>query len=636
MTKQIKEMEDWEFYCGDISTYSEDWFYNRSFVCGEKTIDLFKKIFELFEENRIIINTANWNGQYFKINLFDEQVRKSFEVVIKKYNENERLLYTKYRFLILPNTFVILIGNFSNLTKGMIKTLKKLSDNLSKIRPSDLFNVVYNDNNKSVKKLYKPISVTKINSQNKDASYSKSLYDWGNKEINHTFLLNYNLINDQDWQIDLTGVKQFYLRCSDVECIYNHNIFDFSSCHREYALSRINQFDDEVLKDRDLFEKMILRNATFELKDEDIVLGCDSKIYNVLDKITQALKGFSINILLCSCMNKIIGNDINSIIKRINKKNNTLILCTECNAVGKPMEGIEDMIRTFLKTKKIHRFKNRLFNLIGFENDRGIKEITQILERFFNINLNTVLLPGVKTNSLKDFYKAKLQVLNHQGAFNDIFNKIFKEKNFDVLELQPPYGIKQTIKWLKSVGNYFKIAIDKNNNWKKYYAERMTAWKKLTKEAMKFRLGFIISKEDIELLTVPKKYPFGIPLLKYLKEMGFGINILFTSCKDFDYQKELLLDLFEDKNKINIELLNNPEKLDDWISETNCACIYSDFYNDIKIISHGKIPFSISLCEKGIDGAIRTLEELLRLCRIKFFSKYQIYYKQRPMVIDEG
>ena len=75
-------------------------------------------------------------------------------------------------------------------------------------------------------------------------------------------------------------------------------------------------------------------------------------------------------------------------------------------------------------------------------------------------------------------------------------------------------------------------------------------------------------------------------------------------------------------------MLKDGEDVERWISKAPCSCIYSDFRNDRRLIANGKIPFSAFMFEKGPDGAIRTLQSLLRLCRIDLFRSHRGYARQ--------
>lgn len=628
-----KDGNDSRFYCGDISIYSEDWFYNRNFVCGNSIINFFEKFLNLSEDNMYVLDRINWRKNYFEINLLNRYDKKIFKIALKQYKKDEQWLYKNYQSIVLKNKFIILFKTdipkrYKRCTENILSNLSK---NLNKIKTNDLFRIAYNDNNKLIEKS------RKINSLNKDSKTSvNSYYDWGNKNMGQTFMLTYNLIDQIPWvNFDKTGLL---LRCGDIECnnIYHPFYFFtyFSQTFNTYkGGSRRKKEEDKNLKRKDLFKKIILASAVFELKDNDIILGCDSKIKDILGKISQN-KNIPLQVI-STCIGKIIGSDIDSFIKKINIKNNARILY-EHNLGQQPLKEGENLIMDILKKEKNTKKEGKIINLIGFEDDYAIKEILKMLKNIFGIKLNEILLPEINPASLKKFYKANLHVLNNLEVYDKIFNNLFGKLDINTIKLPAPYGISQTLKWIKSIANFFKIPITENKKWKEYYNEKILEWNKLIKEADKFRLGLIISDKNIESLIKSEKYPFGIPILKCLEEMGFGLNILFTTQNNFDSQKNAILNLLKNKEKHKIELLNNPNKLEDWISATDCKCIYSDFRNDKRILSNGKTAFSLFIFQKGFDGAIQTLEELLNLCKIILPSGYKKSgeIQLRPIIIE--
>ncbi|MBN1899354.1 MAG: hypothetical protein JW827_11300, partial [Spirochaetes bacterium] len=89
-----QKSKEWSFYCYDISDYSEDWFFNREFICGTDTNTIFKKMSGLSSGVRISLETVIWNRDHFKIKLINKNNNEPFAIVIKKYREDEIDLYT--------------------------------------------------------------------------------------------------------------------------------------------------------------------------------------------------------------------------------------------------------------------------------------------------------------------------------------------------------------------------------------------------------------------------------------------------------------------------------------------------------------------------------------------------------------
>ncbi|MDD4907554.1 MAG: nitrogenase component 1 [Candidatus Omnitrophica bacterium] len=611
--------------------YPENWFYQHHFCCGRSSGKLFAGLMGLSGRSGLRLEAISWKG-YFEIRLIDNKSQGLFIIVVKEYKKEEEWMYGQYANDILDNNFIILSrqGESRSDIKSVLSSLRK---NLSALTPSELFKAVYNDNNSSFRE------VANAGPQDKGApvNFCNSFYEWGNSRMGHTFMLNYSLILDEDHWIGFAQPRHVFLRCGDVECNNSESPLNFRTCGKEYAFPSRGLLHEsrgqDLIRGKRSFSKVLLRSAILDLKDEDIIMGTDSKVYEVLNRITRE-DNIPVNVLY-TCVNKVIGTDIISLIKQINKNNKAQVVYTECSSEKNPGEAFAELMRS-IKIGVKHKVKDKTYNLIGYKDDRGMAELTQLLGKILGLKLNIRVFPYVDLKTLKDFYKGRLQVLNQMAIYQGVFNNVFKGSDLDTLTPPAPYGIKDSVEWLRSIAGFFKVPLDSNKEWKRYYQGKIREWKALTATARKYRLAFIISGDDVELLTSPAKYPLGVPILRCLEEMGFGLDILLTTDEDPDKHRQTITSFLEGGKKHKIEKLNDPAKIEEWISGSDCRCVYSDFRNDLRIISNGKMQFSASDFQEGLDGALRTLQGLLELCGINFFNRYRRYKQQAKPVLIEG
>ncbi|MFA5115970.1 MAG: nitrogenase component 1 [Candidatus Omnitrophota bacterium] len=629
-----KQADDSKFKCGGVSAYSGRWFYDRSFACGDSTKDLFRKLMNLSPNSPVLLDALFWEHDFFKIRLFDRQAKEYFLAAVGHYQKDKKGLYEKYRCAALPNGFVILSRDGA-LKAEAEKTLSCLAGNLGRIKPHVLFDTAYNDRNSFLKKRSRPEDLPG------KAPGNCGLFDeWGDSRVGHTFMFSRSLL-DRITQVKLSGDKSMSLRCGDVECnnmYYPFNFFDsffmFNTYGRYVPIAEHifrndrGQLDARIRSGR-LFKDIISCYGAIELKNEDVILGGDEKIYNFLDKLTRERKGLPV-FVLCSCISKVIGSDLDSLVKRINRKNGARIICDQNIGCAWGQELVLNLLSGYLSDEKSREGHGKRINLVGFEKDHALEELTGLLRSFFGIELNMVFLPEVDLRSLGSYYNARLQVLNPVEIYAKAYRRVFRKMGIGSVEPPAPYGMKRSTAWIRSIAGFFKTRADKNKSWKEYYNRKLARWDELVREARKFRLGLVVGDEDAALLVSPEKYPFGIPLLKCLEEMGFGLNILFTSSEGFEENKKRIMDLFEHKGRHKVELLNDKQGLEKWIAGEGGDCIYSDIREDARIMSSGKSSFSLFIFERGIEGAVRTLEELLRLCRVSFFKRYKEYGKLKP------
>ncbi|MBN1899512.1 MAG: hypothetical protein JW827_12110, partial [Spirochaetes bacterium] len=559
---------------------------------------------------------------------------------------------TKYQFLICKNGFIILYRK-DKVSNSMEQIVSILYDNLNKFDPPDLFNRVYFDNNKLVHHS-KPVI-----QDNKKRVFRPEYLKWGNEKMSQTFLLNNTLLEQMCGEIGFKENKDHVrIKCGDIECYQRyHPLFlceparlIFNTYNKyPFFLEKIQQHfetngKDKRQRDR-LFRNTMLTNSLIEFKEEEVIFGSDPKVFQIMEEIIKIIEKKDISLAIVdTCINRIIGSDLTSFITKLRQRNKSLKIIYE-GQHNSPSEKDDirkefgNLIWDILKSRRMKKTDPRAINLIGFEEDRATGEIINLLDQYLKIRVNTILFPKVDLITLPDFFKARLQVVNCFKIYHDSYNRIIAEKirNLNALVLPSPYGIRQTAEWLRSIGKYFGISLEKSREWKKYWRSKIREWNRLKQQAEKFRLGIIISGDDVDSLIDPSELLYGIPFLKFLGEMGFGLDILINTRENFDIHKQSILEILKDR-KHRVQLLNNDEKLEEWIDKGNSDCIYSDFRSDMRILLHGRNSFSLFLFEKGIEGALRTLKELLRLCKMSFYKKYQKYNSRniQPLVIEQG
>ncbi|MBM4388108.1 MAG: hypothetical protein FJ088_10250, partial [Deltaproteobacteria bacterium] len=65
-------------------------------------------------------------------------------------------------------------------------------------------------------------------------------------------------------------------------------------------------------------------------------------------------------------------------------------------------------------------------------------------------------------------------------------------------------------------------------------------------------------------------------------------------------------------------------------NDSRSRAFFSHHFFDWRLTQTGKASFSLQHFEKGLGGALRTLERLLIICRSEFYSRYKDYLKRTP------
>jgi hypothetical protein len=116
----------------------------------------------------------------------------------------------------------------------------------------------------------------------------------------------------------------------------------------------------------------------------------------------------------------------------------------------------------------------------------------------------------------------------------------------------------------------------------------------LRKRAAHHRIGIALTARQAALLDDPATM-CGVPLVAFLEELGFQVEVLHDS---------------QDEGRLN------------WWLGSGLALVYSDLSTDRRLQAAGLPHFALSDLEAGLPGAVRTANRLLRLANATFFSNY--------------
>ena len=74
---------------------------------------------------------------------------------------------------------------------------------------------------------------------------------------------------------------------------------------------------------------------------------------------------------------------------------------------------------------------------------------------------------------------------------------------------------------------------------------------------------------------------------------------------------------------IKVTPFTDPETLKSVLEKGEFRAVYSDIFFDKRITRAGKNQFSMRTFEAGLNGALRSLERMVGLCRHDFYSRYR-------------
>jgi hypothetical protein len=183
----------------------------------------------------------------------------------------------------------------------------------------------------------------------------------------------------------------------------------------------------------------------------------------------------------------------------------------------------------------------------------------------------------------------------------------------------PPYGIRGTREWLSRAATAAGMDKSMKRVWRRYYGRFLRRFGKVRKMAAKTRLGFVISPEEYGIISDPAQMA-GIPVLDMLDEFGFGTDLFVYKGKAAS--DPTLSPGIKEHPRTRIHWFTGRRSLADLLKNSGCGAFYTDLHVDDRLVEAGKTPFSLQFFERGLGGAVRTMERLLGASAPNLYNRY--------------
>ena len=365
---------------------------------------------------------------------------------------------------------------------------------------------------------------------------------------------------------------------------------------------------------------------TTDLDESDVVLGGAEKLEALLDEISKKHRGKTVH-FNCTCPPIVIADEVNSLITNLRKKHDAPVIHTTQDP-GSSLYLFADMLRTVEDTAGGATRDPRAVNLVGFARDRGTGELVDLLAAI-GVRTNSCLIPNATREELARFPRAKAMVFYPSAPWQRIYRIAFGKLPLERIDAPGPFGMEGTRRWLEAVARAVDPEVSVEAAWQRRMDELGPSWKELAEEARRHRLAFVVDASDFARLVSAERM-MGIPMLAVLDEMGFGIDVLY-----YDESAELAGEVTAYLEALpgqehRAHAFETPAQLADLLRELPARACYSELFFDKRITRAGKAQFSSACFEKGMGGALRSLERLLDVCRLPFYARYGSYLRSGP------
>ena len=359
------------------------------------------------------------------------------------------------------------------------------------------------------------------------------------------------------------------------------------------------------------------------LVDQDAILGGTAKLEQALEKaiLNPKIRMVCLN---NTCLPKIIGDDVSSVVARVAKHSPVPILSMNTD-LDSPDAAFSDLVRQARDAAgqaDPNRKKGGL-NLIGFPPGQGRRDLVRQLQEI-GIQVNCLLIPEFGVEDMRTYAAGSCGLLYPFAPWIQLTERILGDLEVPFEAHVAPYGFEGCRSWFEAAAAMLGRS-DSFALWqKRFYEPAMEGFEELSARNKGRRLGFVVDPGSFARLFEPERM-YGFALAQMLEEMGFGLDVLLLWDGVGAQNQARFFKALQDPDRHTVTNFEDSLQLDDLLSKGEFSAVYSEVFFDRRLTRAGKSQFNLGMFELGLDGAMRGLERLIALCEWPFYRRYGEY-----------
>jgi len=427
-----------------------------------------------------------------------------------------------------------------------------------------------------------------------------------------------NFYADQDFEV-LLGVpscssdKTINIEYADLECYYARPKRKFSKWTFMDWPEESEDGADEPGEDGEAG----VRDGSIvtELEERDMVMGTGERADALVEEVRKRAKPGDYLLFTHLCTPIIMGEDFNALAHRCEKEiGGSSVSWSQKDRDENDNFG--DHFRALLSSPGFFAEPGdpRLVNLFHFPRRVREEEVRPFLDEL-GLGVGISVFPDVSFPALDALPKAHWQVFCERSSYPTKVQELLAASPRPVVPAPAPYGVEGTRRCLRAVAAAAGKEAAFDAAWAAKMAPLLPRWEEMRKEAAGRRLAFVVSEATMPRL-LELRYGHGAPLASMVLEMGFGVDLVYY---DRHGEPPVLPAALKDAR---VAVFRSPWELERALREGDFAAVYSDIFFDWRVSRAGKARFASKDFEMGVEGALRTFEKLLPLCRLPFYRQY--------------
>lgn len=367
---------------------------------------------------------------------------------------------------------------------------------------------------------------------------------------------------------------------------------------------------------------------TSELDEDDVIRGNPEKLSNLLRRgVEEAERRGRTLFVSNTCVPVVTGEDVESEFRR----------CTaSCSKTALYLTiGPESMVNVFhdlLVERRLRREKEveteaeNIVNLLGFPETRDLEELRSLLHDA-GARVGAVIVPGVSEALVDALPKAALNVIRPASSWEHLYGHITSGSRLPSIRPGAPFGMEATRSWLEEICRVIGISGSEEVFTRRFELLR-DRWEALREEASGLRIGLIVRAREIHNVLEPAT-TWGVPIIDMLEEMGFGLDVLLM----FEQPEQVRVakrvhEAFSEPDRHSIKGFDSLDRMIAQLDSMPAQAVFSHHTFDWRVTQSGKGIISLQQFEAGPEGALRTGERLVNICRTPFYRRLAPYLRR--------
>ncbi|MFH2204904.1 MAG: nitrogenase component 1 [Elusimicrobiota bacterium] len=368
---------------------------------------------------------------------------------------------------------------------------------------------------------------------------------------------------------------------------------------------------------------------TSDLQEKDVILGTAGKLNAFLHKLKERTRPDLI-MISWSCTPTVIGDDEQAMAAKCRDAGGCPVVMNSINfRMQKSFSLFEEIFREVRGTAAFRRVKPdpAAVNLLDCP-PRFFREELAPLLAAAGIRVNARIFPEVHLPTLHRYPAAACQVLPEYLRAIPTVQRTLTRLPLETIYAPAPFGVEGTRRYLRAVtapyGKAPAAAAWSRREWRR----RKARWDELTRRARGHRLAFVADEASLGFLLAPG-FQTGVPVLRMIAEMGFGAEFLVFAPQGREPKNARRLKALPGfQRPPRLRFFSAPQGLEQALANGDFSAAYSDIFFDHRLTRAGKPQFSMRTFEAGMDGALRSLERLLDICRLPFYARYRKHLRR--------